>query len=1374
MAIKKKVALYISSPEEANTLRERCAPVKPMLEIGLMKTFGSEPAADSFKKIHALMTSKDADLDWVIFHLPSVSKMIGSAVFLNELKKLIRAKAVEKTQTYIIDSGASMNSDGRAAFERFRVHIVDDESYIGDVFAKILDVNQLDIAEAAKEDPLFEGLVDEGNRLPGMRKDTPAKLNKSEADPFDDFDAALATEDEDPFAKSVNEKKAKTPDPFAAFNITAAEMATDPFAGNSHAGAGNPFAELDFDGPAPDPFAPAGPGAPIMADRTDPFSSLENPFGSTDPNDPFAAWNASSTISRANGIQAAPPQSDPFAALRAQSAAAAPGGYDDFDDPFADADFGNSEFVDQRRAPQPARPAARPARNNEPLFDDRGGYGDEFDDDLVDYDEYDDFGPAPSGGMKLMTVEQLLENYGDNLGDNEYLKMKSMMEPKWDYIMEQEDKIGAAAGGFKLQIGKKGALKGISQVNSDDLANSVYIKEVEAEKGYYSPPNECKVISVWSPKGGPGKSLPWLTSVLYYDEQEKQLKSGQLKDIEVGDKVFNLNGELVTVLEVHDQPEKLRSYEITLSDGRTIRCSSDHIWSVLHRGDNKAKDRFVQKTLSELLEQPLMKNAQNGHGEYRWKIPTASAVDFPEQDLPIPPYVLGILIGDGYLASSSYQIYVSSGDQEIIDELEKELDYVYRIDKCRPHDDKDYSWVFHIRDKENFTGKKLHEKLDDLDLRHTTMEKFIPEIYKMSSAKQRKELLQGLMDSDGTAHTGRFEFTTINTRLRDDVIWLLRSLGYVCSYCDDYRPEKHPSSDGHCWNVTIRSNDDSIFRLKRKKAAFQGYKSKQTKVDPLPMSAEPVLYDCGNNEVELPIDPYLYGMIAVRSQQRHSSVKIRCASDYIVRNVIECLPDGTILRKAPGAQEDCYCLIRSDGKRTSDCVNDSLELLGEGYRSPSSTGLNELYLHASPAQRKRMLQGILDARGIWTRTGHPAYTPLCDAMLANFKELVSGLGYKYHEVASGRKKNLTTIALDTSDLMIFGDDIKREQFHNWLMTTGRIDGRSQTEHDHGYVSIVDIRDTGEYEDMRCLYVDDPAHMFLVGDFIPTHNTTVSVMLATQLNWYFNPELMQNLTTSYTARILLLSLNEFDDIPTHGIGYDEYLSDENDNDGKNVVELIRRIEETNGDPSWDDISYCFVATRANKVFYLPSLTQREQITGNIVVSAQDYKKVIDVCSKFFSFIIMDSPDLFYHEKADIMNFAFSVSDVICFVIEPDTHSTTHLYHFFDGLRGDTNKFPLDSNKCICVVNKYVTKGNVYMPIEPIGQLKFEKIATSMSKYFARFVAIPFTQPRSYGNVLDGTDPKVKYAAAELADDVLELIDYNDEVEEKKKQQRQRRR
>lgn len=281
-------------------------------------------------------------------------------------------------------------------------------------------------------------------------------------------------------------------------------------------------------------------------------------------------------------------------------------------------------------------------------------------------------------------------------------------------------------------------------------------------------------------------------------------------------------------------------------------------------------------------------------------------------------------------------------------------------------------------------------------------------------------------------------------------------------------------------------------------------------------------------------------------------------------------------------------------------------------------------------------------------------------------------------------------------------------------------------------------------------------------------TSIAVGIATQLNWYFNKKLMQKMTTSYQSRVLLLSINEFDDIPVHGIGYENFNT-ANDEDGRNVAELLRRIDDTGGNPSWDDIMHCFVSTEQNRVFYLPSLTQREILEDNINITADDYRRVFEICSKFFQFIVVDTPDVFYQEKNDLMNFVYAVADVICMVVEPDQRSITNLYHFFNGLEVETGRTPLNPAKCMLVVNRYVEKGNPYMVV-PINQLNYKDITMSTTKYFSRFACIPFTQPRGTGNIIYGTDPKVKYAFADLTDSVLDMIAQNEAAEDKKKKRR----
>ena len=62
--------------------------------------------------------------------------------------------------------------------------------------------------------------------------------------------------------------------------------------------------------------------------------------------------------------------------------------------------------------------------------------------------------------------------------------------------------------------------------------------------------------------------------------------------------------------------------------------------------------------------------------------------------------------------------------------------------------------------------------------------KFVPDLYLYNSHKVRLAVLQGLLDTDGGPvtqrdRTCRIQYTTTSPRLRDDVIFLVRSLGGV-------------------------------------------------------------------------------------------------------------------------------------------------------------------------------------------------------------------------------------------------------------------------------------------------------------------------------------------------------------------------------------------------------------------------------------------------------------------------------------------------------------------------------------------------------------------------------------------------------------------
>lgn len=276
-------------------------------------------------------------------------------------------------------------------------------------------------------------------------------------------------------------------------------------------------------------------------------------------------------------------------------------------------------------------------------------------------------------------------------------------------------------------------------------------------------------------------------------------------------------------------------------------------------------------------------------------------------------------------------------------------------------------------------------------------------------------------------------------------------------------------------------------------------------------------------------------------------------------------------------------------------------------------------------------------------------------------------------------------------------------------------------------------------------------------------TTVAGMIGVQLNWCFNTAVMQKRSTAWVARILVLSLNEFDDLSVKGIGYDNPMG--NTTDRKNVAELLRRIEECGGEPEWDDISDCFAANTENYVYYVPSLTLKERLELNIDISAEDYKNIITVCSKFFGFIVLDMPDIMYDHKDGLVEFALNNAHIVTYIMEPNTKSTTLLFQLLQGLRDKDGNLMIDPDKWMVIVNKYAKADSPYIGYvdnpENFGQVTLDSIRGAVHKYFFDIQAIPLTSRRDQGNIIFGRDPNVKRAARDIVDSILAQIDSNDE-------------
>jgi hypothetical protein len=237
-------------------------------------------------------------------------------------------------------------------------------------------------------------------------------------------------------------------------------------------------------------------------------------------------------------------------------------------------------------------------------------------------------------------------------------------------------------------------------------------------------------------------------------------------DIRAGDYVFNAQG-LPTRVSAVVERGLVEALSVSFGDGTVVQCTAGQPWRI-QSPDRRSRGRPPRFLCIEAIARSL----RGAHGESRHYVIAPKPLAIEGREFQVQPYLLGALIGDGGM--SKKQVYFATADSEMITRIRPLLPSGVFLRQRTG-----YWW--HLAAAGPGRRNPLIGALRDLGLQgHRAEAKFIPEPYLFSSKSQRTALLQGLMDTDGSASTTKPPvFSTVSLRLVIDMSELVRSLGGV-------------------------------------------------------------------------------------------------------------------------------------------------------------------------------------------------------------------------------------------------------------------------------------------------------------------------------------------------------------------------------------------------------------------------------------------------------------------------------------------------------------------------------------------------------------------------------------------------------------------
>lgn len=287
---------------------------------------------------------------------------------------------------------------------------------------------------------------------------------------------------------------------------------------------------------------------------------------------------------------------------------------------------------------------------------------------------------------------------------------------------------------------------------------------------------------------------------------------------------------------------------------------------------------------------------------------------------------------------------------------------------------------------------------------------------------------------------------------------------------------------------------------------------------------EPIQY----LEKQYSVDPYVMGLIlgdgSFRYSENQKAFYFSSNDEELVQYIQERMNYKLYKKNSEKNYNWTFELLESQGHKNA-WVEDILKDYPELWQTKSETKfIPQDYLYGSINQRFDLLAGLLDTDGSIDYKGRINFSTVSPMLRDNIIELCESLGMTCSYLIDKRPEKYTTgeaysihiQAKKEDKIKMFKLKRKLQKAIDYLNNGKRSENRDRD-------SIIKIKETNKYVDMTCFYVDNEEHLFLMNNYICTHNTRSMVGDACNLAYpiRYDPTVSQWVATGNCEKVLYI-------------------------------------------------------------------------------------------------------------------------------------------------------------------------------------------------------------------------------------------------------------